>query len=58
VGYNNVSLNAKNLVLRGARLKNCKWIYGLVVYTGQDTKIMKNSDEARTKSSKVERDMN
>lgn len=53
-----VSLNAKNLVLRGARLKNCKWIYGLVVYTGQDTKIMKNSDEARTKSSKVERDMN
>lgn len=33
-------INIDNLVLRGSSLKNIKAIYGLVVYTGMDTKIM------------------
>lgn len=32
-----------NFLLRGCSLKNTKWIIGLVVYTGHETKIMLNS---------------
>lgn len=28
-----ISLNHKHLVLRGSRLKNVKWVIGIVVYT-------------------------
>jgi len=35
-------LTAKNLLLRGSKLKNVEWVVGLVVYTGEDTKSMKN----------------
>ena len=30
----------ENFVMRGTTVKNIKWIYGLVVYTGMETKIM------------------
>jgi magnesium-transporting ATPase (P-type) len=30
-------------MLRGCVLKNTKWVYGLVIYTGHETKIMMNS---------------
>lgn len=33
----------KQLLYRGARLKNTKKIYGLVIYTGKNTKIILNS---------------
>lgn len=29
---------------RGTRLKNTKWIYGLVAYTGRNTRIIMNSN--------------
>jgi magnesium-transporting ATPase (P-type) len=35
-------------------LKNTKWIYGLVVYTGRVTKIMMNSESNADKMSQVE----
>ena len=31
-----------NFILRGTTIKNIKAIYGLVVYTGMDTKIMQS----------------
>lgn len=31
-----------NLILRESILKTSLWVYGLVVYTGMNTKIMKN----------------
>lgn len=37
------SLDTQQLLLKGASLKNTKWIVGFVVYTGEDTKIMMNS---------------
>lgn len=36
----------KQLLYRGARLKNTKWIYGLVIYTGRNSKIMMNSESS------------
>lgn len=48
----------KQLLYRGARLKNTKWIYGLVIYTGKNTKIMMNSDSSSEKMSQVESKVN
>ena len=36
----------KQLLYRGARLKNTEWIYGLVIYTGMNTKIMLNAESS------------
>jgi phospholipid-transporting ATPase len=48
----------KQLLLRGSRLKNTKWAVGIVVYTGNDTKIMKNADKSRFKESNIEKSTN
>lgn len=40
-----IQLTAKNLLLRGSTLKNVEWVIGLVVYTGEDTKIMRNGSK-------------
>ncbi|CAD8079154.1 unnamed protein product [Paramecium primaurelia] len=48
------SINFNNFLLRGCNLRNVKYVFGLVAYTGHDTKIMMNSYKARTKRSKLE----
>ena len=53
-----ISLNVKQLLLKGAKLKNTKWIVGIVVYVGHDCKIMKNAKNPVTKYSTLERLMN
>lgn len=35
-----------NLVLRESILKTSLWVYGLVIYTGMDSKIMKNRNSS------------
>ena len=57
-GDKKINLNAKQLLLRGAKLKNTEWIVGIVVYTGVDTKIMKNAEASKGKQSNVERTVN
>jgi phospholipid-transporting ATPase len=37
------TLCEKQLLLKGASLQNTDWVIGLVVYTGEETKIMLNS---------------
>jgi len=50
----NLPLDAKQLLLKGAVLKNTKWIIGIVCYTGHFTKLMLNSKKPRIKFSRVE----
>lgn len=42
-----------NLILKGSVLKNTKYILGIIIYSGKNTKIMKNSKVPRMKMSKV-----
>ena len=51
-------VDQKQLLLKGAKLKNTKWIVGLIIYTGHNCKIMKNSKDPRVKLSTVEYIMN
>lgn len=44
----------KQLLYRGTRLKNTKWIYGLAIYTGRNSKIIMNSKSSAEKMSQVE----
>eukprot|EP01031_Cornospumella_fuschlensis_P038783 gene38782-47161_t len=43
-----------NVLLRGCVLRNTDYIYGLVLNTGHDTKIMMSSRSTRAKTSKLE----
>ena len=53
-----VPVGARNVVLRGCTLRNTRWMLGLVVYTGRDTKVMKKAGGVRSKISQVEQTMN
>lgn len=37
--------------MRGAVLRNTPYVIGLVVYTGMDTKIMRNAEKGQAKFS-------
>jgi magnesium-transporting ATPase (P-type) len=37
-----INVTLKNLLLRGCRLKNTDFIYGIVIYTGNESKVMMN----------------
>lgn len=43
------------ILQRGAVLRNTSWIFGLVIYTGHDTKLMRNSTSAPLKRSTIDR---
>jgi len=57
-GTANISLDANQVLLRGSSLRNTEYIYGVVIYTGHETKIMKNSPKSRNKISKIEKKTN
>ena len=46
------------MVLRGCSIRNTAWAIGLVVFTGQDTKIMLNGGDTPSKRSKIEKETN
>ena len=54
IPYSTKPLNADQILLRGAQLRNTDWIYGLVIYTGRDTKLMRNSAKAPLKRSNMD----
>jgi magnesium-transporting ATPase (P-type) len=54
VGDQTYSLECENLLLRGMSVKNTEYCYGMVVFTGHETKVMKNSEPAKYKQSRLE----
>ncbi|CAF0855884.1 unnamed protein product [Adineta ricciae] len=53
-----LALKNENILLRGAKLKNTQWVFGIVCYAGSDTKIMKNSGIAIFKRTKIDHLLN
>ena len=51
-------LEAKYLLLKGAKLRNTNWIIGIIIYTGHNCKLLKNSKEPLGKFSSIEKLMN
>ena len=39
-----IPLGSDQILLRGSQLKNTEWIYGIVIYSGQETKLMMVSE--------------
>ncbi|XP_010329996.2 phospholipid-transporting ATPase FetA-like isoform X2 [Saimiri boliviensis] len=51
-------LDHDNLLLRGCIIRNTDWCYGLVIYTGPDTKLMQNSGRSTFKRTQIDHLMN
>lgn len=49
-----IPLDAEMILLRGSCLRNTAWVYGVAIYTGHETKIMRNSTRAKAKKSYIE----
>ncbi|GAB2213107.1 hypothetical protein Droror1_Dr00021125 [Drosera rotundifolia] len=48
-------LSPQQLLLRDSKLRNTDYVYGVVIFTGHDTKVMQNSTAPPSKRSKIER---
>lgn len=57
-GEKELALNPEQLLLRGATLRNTPWVHAVVVFTGHETKLMRNATAAPIKRTKVEKQMN
>ncbi|OWB86297.1 hypothetical protein B5S33_g4983 [[Candida] boidinii] len=53
-----IPLSPDQSLLRGASLRNTQWIQGLVIFTGHETKLMRNATAAPIKRTDVERIIN
>jgi magnesium-transporting ATPase (P-type) len=47
-------LNAENILLRGAVLRNTDWVIGIACFTGADTKLVQNSVATPSKFSQLD----
>lgn len=50
-------LSPQQVLLRDSKLRNTDYIYGAVIFAGQDTKVMQNSTDPPSKRSKIEKKM-
>jgi phospholipid-transporting ATPase len=57
-GEKELPLAPDQLLLRGATLRNTPWIHGIVVFTGHETKLMRNATATPIKRTHVERLVN
>lgn len=53
-----IPMSPEQLLLRGAVLRNTQWIHGVVVFTGHETKLMRNATATPIKRTDVERIIN
>ncbi|KAI4339460.1 hypothetical protein MLD38_024403 [Melastoma candidum] len=50
-------LSAKQILLRDSKLRNTDYVFGAVIFTGHDTKVVQNSTAPPSKRSSLERKM-
>lgn len=50
-------LSPHQILLRDSKLKNTDYVYGVVIFTGHETKVMQNATHPRSKRSKIEKRM-
>lgn len=55
INSESIILNNDSCLLRGCSLKQTKYIYGIAIYIGHDTKIMKNFPVPSNKFSRIEK---
>lgn len=53
-----IPFGMQNFLLRGSVLAKCDWCIGLVVYTGAETKVMKNNSKTPSKMSQTDKTVN
>ncbi|VDN51599.1 unnamed protein product [Dracunculus medinensis] len=51
-------LDNEKMLLRGCKLRNTRWCYGVVVFAGRDTKLMMNSGKTKHKRTSLDRFLN
>ncbi|KAG2220443.1 hypothetical protein INT45_004185 [Circinella minor] len=52
------AITYNNVLLRGCVLRNTEWLIGVVLFTGDDTKIMLNQGKTPSKRSKIQKETN
>ncbi|KAK4502195.1 hypothetical protein PRZ48_005620 [Zasmidium cellare] len=57
-GEKELPLAPDQLLLRGATLRNTPWVHGIVVFTGHETKLMRNATATPIKRTNVEHRVN
>ena len=48
------ALNNDNILLRGCTLRNTTWVFGVIIFAGQDTKLMKNAGKTKMKRTRID----
>ncbi|KAJ1404945.1 P-type ATPase, subfamily IV, partial [Sesbania bispinosa] len=51
------ALSPQQLLLRDSKLRNTDYIFGAVIFTGHDTKVIQNSTDPPSKRSRIEKKM-
>lgn len=52
------SLDLSNFIHRGSHIRNTEWVYGVVVYTGHDTRSLRSAKHPSLKFAHIESEMN
>ncbi|XP_074302179.1 putative phospholipid-transporting ATPase 4 isoform X1 [Silene latifolia] len=50
-------IDPSQILLRDSKLRNTAYVYGVVIFTGHDTKVMQNATESPSKRTKIEKKM-
>ncbi|XP_010242266.1 PREDICTED: probable phospholipid-transporting ATPase 4 [Nelumbo nucifera] len=51
------ALDPSQILLRDSKLRNTSHVYGVVIFTGHDSKVMQNATKSPSKRSRIERKM-
>ncbi|KAL8441686.1 hypothetical protein Emag_006978 [Eimeria magna] len=52
------SLDLSNFIHRGSHIRNTEWVYGVVVYTGHDTRTLRSAKHPSLKFAHIESEVN